>query len=113
MKFKEICRMIFRVHKNAIKKELEEIKNLKPTEEDYAQGEVMADAAIAAMVSLGLTHTVLEQRIIAKVFAYGIRDVKDGIADNKKLLIGRVIEEIKHEREQQKENNKQEEQPKD
>ena len=41
---------------------------------------------------------------MAKVFAYGIRDIKNGVEDNSKLIIGRVIEEIKNER--KKENNK-------
>ena len=101
MKFKEFVKAVFRIHKNAIKSEIDEIRNLTPTEEDYKQGEAMADAAVAAMASVGLGCTVLGQRIMAKVFAYGIRDIKDGIEDNSKLIIGRVIEEIKNEQRKQ------------
>lgn len=97
-KFKDAVKAIFRIHKNVIKKEFEEIQNLTPTEEDYAQGEKLAEAAVVAMGSMGLGYTVLGQRIMAKVFAYGIRDIKDGVEDNSKLIIGRVIEEIKNER---------------
>lgn len=97
-KFKDIVKAIFRIHKNVIKKEFEEIQNLTPTEEDYAQGERLAEVAVVTMSSMGLGYTVLGQRIMAKVFAYGIRDIKDGVEDNSKLIIGRVIEEIKNER---------------
>lgn len=97
MKFKDFVKTIFRIHKNVIKGEIGEIQSLTPTEEDYKQGEAMADAAVAAMASVGLGYTVLGQQIIAKVFAYGIRDIKNGIEDNSKLIIGRVIEEIKNE----------------
>lgn len=103
MKFKDFIKTVFRIHKNVIKGEFEEIQNLTPTEEDYKQGEAMADAAVAAMTSVGLGYTLLGKRIIAKVFAYGIRDIKDGIEDNSKLIIGRVIEEIRNEQQQQRE----------
>lgn len=92
---------IFRINKKVIKGEIEEIRNLTPTEEDIKQGEVLADIAITAMASMGMTYTVMMQRIMAKVFAYGIRDIKDGVQDNKKLIIGRVIEEIKNEKAQE------------
>lgn len=105
-KFKDVVKAIFRVHKNVIKKEFEEIQNLTPTEEDYAQGERLAEAAVVAMSSMGLGYTLLGQRIMAKVFAYGIRDIKDGVEDNSKLIIGRVIEEIKNERNKGKEQKK-------
>ena len=97
-KFKDIAKTIFRIHKNVIKKEFEEIQNLTPTEEDYAQGERLAEVAVVTMGSMGLGYTMLGQEIMAKVFAYGIRDIKDGVEDNSKLIIGRVIEEIKNER---------------
>ena len=106
-KFKDVVKAIFRINKNVIKKEFEEIQNLTPTEEDYAQGERLAEAAVVTMSSMGLAYTVLGQRIMAKVFAYGIRDIKDGVEDNSKLIIGRVIEEIKNERSKGKEEEKQ------
>ena len=108
-KFKDIVKAIFRIHKNVIKKEFEEIQNLTPTKEDYAQGERLAEVAVVAMSSMGLGYTMLGQEIMAKVFAYGIRDIKNGVKDNSKLIIGRVIEEIKNERSKGKEEEKQQE----
>lgn len=107
-KFKDIVKAIFRINKNVVKKEFEEVQHLTPTEEDYAQGERLAEAAVVAMSSMGLGYTILGQRIMAKVFAYGIRDIKDGVEDNSKLIIGRVIEEIKNERNKGKEEKQQE-----
>lgn len=98
MKFKEFIKKVLKINSNVVKGELEEIRNLSPTEEDYAQGEALADIAITAMTSMGLGYTLLGKKIIAKVFAYGIRDIKDGIEDNQKLIIGRVIDEIHNEK---------------
>lgn len=108
MKFKEFIKKVLKINSNVVKGELEEIRNLSPTEEDYTQGEALADVAITAMASMGLGHTLLGKTIIAKVFAYGIRDIKDGIEDNQKLIIGRVIDEIHNgkKREQQQEERK-------
>lgn len=98
MKFKEFIKKVLKINSNVVKGELEEIRNLSPTEEDYTQGEALADVAITAMASMGLGYTLLGKKIIAKVFAYGIRDIKDGIEDNQKLIIGRVIDEIHNEK---------------
>lgn len=104
-KFKDIIKSIFRISKNAIKGEVDEMKNLTPTEEDYAQGEVLATTAVTVMSGMGIGCSALAHKIIAKVFAYGIRDIKDGVEDNKKLIIGRVIEEIKKETAKAKDDN--------
>lgn len=80
----------------AIKDEVKEIKELKPTEEDYAQGERIAVLATTAMTSMGIPMAVLGTKIMGKVFAYAIRDLKDGVEDNDKLIISRVIEELKN-----------------
>lgn len=98
MKFKEFIKKVLKINSNVVKGELEEIRNLSPTEEDYTQGEALADVAITAMASMGLGYTLLGKKIIAKVFAYGIRDIKDGIEDNQKLIIERVIDEIHNEK---------------
>lgn len=103
---KNFLRKLFKISKKVIKDEVEEIKELKPTEEDYAQGEQLANAAILAMSSFGLPYSILSKEIMKKVFAYGIRDIRDGIQDNSKLLMRRVIDEINAER---KERNKQKE----
>lgn len=103
---KDFLRKLFKISKKVVKDEVEEIKELKPTEEDYAQGEQLANAAILAMSSFGLPYSILSKEIMKKVFAYGIRDIRDGIQDNSKLIMRRVIDEINAER---KERNKQKE----
>ena len=95
---KNFLEKLFKISKKVIKDEVEEIKELKPTEEDYAQGEQLANAAILAMSSFGLPYSILSREIMKKVFAYGIRDIKDGVQDNSKLIMRRVIDEINAER---------------
>ena len=108
MKFKEFIKKVLKINSNVVKGELEEIRNLSPTEEDYTQGEALADVAITAMASMGLGYTLLGKKIIAKVFAYGIRDIKDGIEDNQKLIIGRVIDEIHNEKKRERQQEERE-----
>lgn len=103
---KDFLRKLFKISKKVIKDEVKEIKELKPTEEDYAQGGQLANAAILAMSSFGLPYSILSREIMKKVFAYGIRDIRDGIQDNSKLITRRVIDEINAER---KKRNKQKE----
>lgn len=103
---KDFLSKLFKISKKVIKDEVKEIKELKPTEEDYARGEQLANAAILAMSSFGLPYSILSKEIMKKVFAYGIRDIRDGIQDNSKFLMRRVIDEINAER---KEKSKQKE----
>ena len=99
---KDFLKKFFKISKKVIKDEVEEIRELKPTEEDYAQGERLANAAILAMSSFGLPYSILSRQIMKKVFAYGIRDIRDGIQDNSKLIMRRVINEINAERREEK-----------
>ena len=46
---KDFLKKFFKISKKVIKDEVEEIRELKPTEEDYIQGERLANAAILAM----------------------------------------------------------------
>ena len=85
----------FMIARNVAKEEISEIKDITPTDEDYKQGQAMAVIAIAALSSMGIPVAGLAEPIIAKVFAYGIRDVKDGVENNDKLIISRVIEEVR------------------
>ena len=103
---KDFLKRFFKISKKVLKDEVGEIKELKPTEEDYTQGEQLANAAILAMSSFGLPYSILSREIMKKVFAYGIRDIKDGVKDNSKLIMRRVIDEINAER---KSKDKQEE----
>lgn len=97
---KDFLKRFFKISKKVIKDEVEEVKELKPTEEDYTQGERLANAAILAMSSFGLPYSILCKEIMKKVFAYGIRDIRDGIQDNSKLIMRRVIDEINAERQE-------------
>lgn len=79
----------------AIKEEVKEIKNLKLTEEDKEQGDKIATMVVAALAGVGVPMCAIGQRAIAKVLAYVIRDVKDGVVCQDKLIVARVINELK------------------
>ena len=79
----------------AIKEEVKEIKNLELTNEDKEQGDKVAVMVVAALAGVGVPMCALGQKAIARVLAYVIRDVKDGIECQDKLIIARVINELK------------------
>lgn len=86
---------IFKIGKEVVKDEVQEIVNLKPTDEDYEQGEKLAAIGAAAMAGMGLPIPALGITVMSKAFAYGIRDLKDGVEDHDKLIIKRIINEVK------------------
>lgn len=79
----------------AIKEEVKEIKSLELTDEDKEQGDKVAVMVVAALAGVGVPMCALGQKAIARVLAYVIRDVKDGIECQDKLIIARVINELK------------------
>lgn len=79
----------------AIKEEVKEIKNLELTDEDKEQGDKVAVMIVAALAGVGVPMCALGQKAIARVLAYVIRDMKDGIECQDKLIIARVINELK------------------
>lgn len=79
----------------AIKEEVKEIKNLELTDEDKEQGDKVAVMIVAALAGVGVPMCALGQKAIARVLAYVIRDLKDGIECQDKLIIARVINELK------------------
>ena len=89
---------IIKINHRVIKAEAEEIVNLSITQEDEEQANRLSVLIAAALVSCGIPCGVLSQQIMAKVLAYALRDIKDGIEVNDKLIIGRVINEIKREK---------------
>lgn len=89
-KFIKVISALFRAGKS----EVEEIKNLKPTDDDYRQGQV-ATIAATALATCGITFSTATIPVMAKVFAYAIRDIKDGVEMKDKLIISRVVSEIK------------------
>lgn len=89
---------VFKIGKNVVKGEVQEIVNLKPSEDDYKQGEQLATVAAGALAAMGIPIPAVGITIIGKAFAYGIRDIRDGVEEPNKLIIGRIIEEIKGEK---------------
>lgn len=98
-KFIDKIKTIFRINHNVIQGEISELTNLSLSEEDKAQGKAAAVIAVAALAGCGVPLGTLGQPILEKVFAYVIRDVKDGVETPNKLIVGRIIEEIKREKE--------------
>ena len=81
---KTITQRLFRSLFYAFKDEIEEIASLRPTDDDRKQGERLALMATSIAAGVGIAVAPALTPIIAKVFAYGIRDMKDGITNNDK-----------------------------
>lgn len=92
---KKFIESFYKTTKNVVKEEVKEIKDLTPTSEQYKKGEAMSVIAIAALSSMGIPVAAVAEPVIAKVFAYGIADLEAGVEDNQKLIIARVIAELK------------------
>lgn len=90
-----IIKKILHIFGNVAKEEIKEIKDITPSEEQREKGRVVAVIAIAALSSMGIPIAGVAEPIIAKVFAYGIADLEAGIEDNEKLIVQRVLEELK------------------
>lgn len=89
---------VLRINKNVIKAEVQEVKELVITEEDKAQGKAAATLAVAALAACGVPLGALGQPVLEKVMPYIIRDAKDGVKSPDKLIIGRIVSEVKAER---------------
>lgn len=85
--------MKFRIIR-AFKKEIEEIKELTITQEDLDQAEKIADLLIQILGQYGIAILPLKP-LIKKAIAYGLRDLKEGAKAPEKLLIKRIIKEMK------------------
>lgn len=97
-KFIDKIKSILRINHNVIHGEINEIMTLSLTDEDKAQGKAAAVIAVAALAACGVPLGTLGQPVLEKVLAYVIRDLKDGVETPNKLIIGRVIDEIKAEK---------------
>lgn len=96
MKFSDRIKRFFRIHKNVIAGEIDEINNLTITDEDKEQARHLALLIAAGLASCGIPCGVLSQKIIADILAYALRDLKDGIEVHDKLIIGRIVNEYKN-----------------
>lgn len=94
----EKLKNIFKINHRVVKGEIEEICQLNITQEDEEQAEQLAVLVAAGLAACGIPVGVLGQKIIARVLAYALRDLKDGVETPDKLIIKRVVNEIKAEK---------------
>lgn len=87
----------FRAFHKAMKQEIEEIVTLNITKEDEEQASKIANLAADAMMMYGVPVGGAGRAIMKKVIAYSLRDIKDGVNAPDKLIIRRVINELKEE----------------
>lgn len=92
---KELFKKIKNIFVKPVKEEVKEILDLHPTEQDFAQGKKLATIAAAVMMANGIPMSVNSTELMGKALAYLVRDVKDGIDDHDKLLVSRIVQEIK------------------
>lgn len=83
--------------KKAMKDEVQEIKELKITPEDEEQASKIANLAADAMMLYGIPVGGAGRVVMKKVIAYSLRDLKDGVKAPDKLIIIRVVNELKTE----------------
>ena len=89
---------VLRINKNVLKSEIEEIKSLKITEEDTTQANKISALIVTGLAAAGIPCGALSQQIMARIIAYALRDIKDGVEVHDKLIIKRVINEIQNEK---------------
>lgn len=95
MSFKEKLKNFFKINKNVIKGEIDEVKNLQLTDEDKAQGKAAAVLVASTMAACGFPLGAAATPVLEKVLAYVIRDAKEGVETPEKLIVGRIIKEVK------------------
>lgn len=87
----------FRALKKAMKEEIEEVKTLNITKEDEEQASKIANLAADVMMMYGVPVGGVGRAVMKKVIAYSLRDIKDGVNTPDKLIIKRVMNELKEE----------------
>jgi hypothetical protein len=87
----------FRAFHKAVKEEIEEVVTLNVTKEDEEQASKIANLTADTMMMYGVPVGGAGRAIMKKVIAYSLRDIKDGVNAPDKLIIRRVINELKEE----------------
>lgn len=87
----------FKAFHKAMQEEIEEVKTLNITKEDEEQATKIANLAADAMMMYGVPVGGVGRAVMKKVIAYGLRDIKDGVNAPDKLIIKRVINELREE----------------
>lgn len=93
--FFEKVKKFFTGAHNVVKGEVEEVLNLKPTEQDEAMGEIVANLAMQAAVCAGLPIPSGMQPIIKKAAVYTAANAREGFKQPEKTIIGRIVSEFK------------------
>ena len=83
----------------AVKDEIQEVKDLNLTEADKLLGDTIACVAITVMTTYGIPCSDIQKQIISKAAAYAIRDFKEGCTNPDKLIVMRVCNKLHEERE--------------
>lgn len=91
----ENFKKFFKIGIDVATDEIEEMKDLVITDEDKQQGEIAANLAVAAMGSMGMPCPEIGRRVMIIAFSYVIRNAKDGMEDTDKLIISRIVNEVK------------------
>ena len=86
---------VLKATRRAIREEIDEVKSLVITEDDTAQAKAMRRVIVAAANAYGVPVPEQVQEILDKALAHILRDAKDGLKTPEKLLIKRIINNIK------------------
>lgn len=100
MKFGTYVKALFR----ALKGEIDELKAITPTQEDKDQADKLTKLICAVAASYGIPVSSTLKQGISTTLSFGLRDLKDGVKCPDKLIVMRVIDEIKAAREARKNN---------
>lgn len=88
-------RRVLKATHKAIEEEIDEVKSLVITEDDTAQAKAMRKVIVAAANAYGIPVSKQVQEILDKALAHILRDAKDGLKTPEKLLLKRIIDNIK------------------
>lgn len=92
---KNFLKNISRICFKPVKDEIKEVFTLNPTEKDFEQGQKLAVIVVAVLSANGIPMSQSNTELIGKALAYLVRDIKEGVDDKDKLLVSRVVQEIK------------------
>lgn len=92
---KQFVKKIFKSIGITIKDEAKEVRNLQITEEDKAQAEFLESAVSVAAASVGIYYPRTLRPIVREAIVIALRDGKDGLSSPSKLIISRLIDNYK------------------
>lgn len=99
---KQFIKKIFKSIGITIKDEAEEIRNLQVTEKDKAQAAFLESAVSVAAASVGVYYPNTLRPIVREAITIALRDGKDGISSPSKLIISRLVNNYKEQKDSEK-----------